>query len=69
MTEDKKKRNHYTLKQLMKKRGHRFEREHGTLYCWTRREEREGKKGIILSMIFYYTSFEYLNGLPAYFEN
>lgn len=26
-------------------------------------------KRVILSMIFYYTSFEYLNGLPAYFEN
>lgn len=37
----KKKKKSFHTQTINEKRGHRFEGEHGTVYCWTRREERE----------------------------
>lgn len=73
----KKKRNLSTLKQLMKKEATDLKGSMERYIAGLGGRRGNGKycnyimisKRVILSMIFYYASFEYLNGLPAYFEN
>lgn len=74
--EDKKKKS-FTLKQLMKKEATDLKGSMERYIAGLGGRRGNGKycndimisKRVILSTIFYYTSFEYLNGLPAYFEN